>query len=165
MARHPCPLWLPVLLGERCEDFLTRADIVLVLDLSTSMQRPTRTGRPKLEAVQEAARLFLERVELDGGDGYRDQVAIVGFHDTVWTEQTLTADQAALSRAIQRLPGRAAQGTRLDLALGGGADALLGPARDPANTPVLVLLTDGLPNRVPTPAPAGNQDTVRAVAA
>jgi hypothetical protein len=59
-----------------------------------------------------------------------------------------------------------AEGTRLDLALEGGRTALTGPGRDPAHTPVLVLLTDGLPNRVPTPAPSGSQeDTVLAAAA
>ncbi len=166
VSRRPCPIWLPVLLGEQCADVLTRADIVLVLDVSTSMRRVTRTGRTKLAAVQEAASLFLDRMDLDGGDGYRDQVAIVGFNDAVWTEQALTADKAALLAAIDRLPGRMAEGTRLDRALSGGASALDDPAaRDPANTPVLVLLTDGLPNRVPTPIPSGSQeDTVRAVA-
>jgi Mg-chelatase subunit ChlD len=163
--RRPCPIWLPVLLGERCADVLQRADIVLVLDTSTSMRRLTRSGRPKLTAVQDAARLFLDRVDLDGADGHRDQVAIVGFNDTVWTEQALTADKAALLAAIDRLPARMAEGTRLDRAVTGGADALSGPTRDSANTPVLVLLTDGLPNRVPTPAPSGSQeDTVLAAA-
>jgi Mg-chelatase subunit ChlD len=166
VGRSPCPIWLPVLLGERCDDVLTRADIVLVLDDSTSMRRLTRTGRPKLAAVLDAARLFLDRVDLDAADGHRDQVAIVGFNDTVWTEQALTADKAALLAAIDRLPARMAEGTRLDRAVTGGADALAGPARDPANTPVLVLLTDGLPNRVPTPAPSGSQEnTVLAAAA
>jgi Mg-chelatase subunit ChlD len=166
VPRSPCPIYLPVLLGEECQDVLHRADVVLVLDVSTSMRRLTRSGRPKLAAVQDAARLFLGRVDLGGDEGSHDQVAIVGFNDGVWVEQPLTSDPAALAQAVDRLPARMAEGTRLDLALTAGEAALHDPARIAANAPVVVLLTDGLPNRVPTPAPAGSQeDTVLAAAA
>jgi hypothetical protein len=71
-----------------------------------------------------------------------------------------------LGRAIDGLPAHMAEGTRLDLAFDAGRAARAGPGRDPANTPVIVLLTDGLPNRVPTPRPTGSQeDTVLAAAA
>jgi Mg-chelatase subunit ChlD len=58
-----------------------------------------------------------------------------------------------------------AQGTRLDLAFAAGQETL---SADPAGwpvIPVLVVLTDGLPNRVPTPIAGGSQsDTVLAAA-
>ncbi len=90
---------------------------------------------------------------------------MVGFNNDWWLQHGLTNDAAALERAVDALPLRTAEGTRLDLAVAGGLAALAGPERDPENTPVMVLLTDGLPNRVPTPVPAGSQeDTVLAVA-
>jgi nitric oxide reductase activation protein len=41
------------------------------------------------------------------------------------------------------------QFTRLDLALEAGQAALDDPARRPESTPMLIMLTDGLPNQVP----------------
>jgi len=53
----------------------------------------------------------------------------------------------------------------LDLALDWGVLALAAPDRVRDNTPVMILLTDGLPNRVPTPIPSGTrEDTVLAAA-
>ena len=71
---------------------------------------------------------------------------------------------AALS-ALDRLTERIQQGTRLDLALLRGQEALDRTPRVDGSRPVLILLTDGLPNRVPTPEGGGTQeDTVRAAA-
>jgi hypothetical protein len=50
------------------------------------------------------------------------------------------------------------EGTRLDLAFSVGAQALRPELRRPDNTPVLIMLTDGLPNRVP-PAEDGSMNT------
>jgi Mg-chelatase subunit ChlD len=162
----PEPIYLPVILNEACEDRVQHADVVMVIDVSTSMSRPTSLGRAKLDAARDAVREFLGRMQLQGGPGGQDQVALVGFNDMWWLEQALTADRGALERAVDRLPGKLGQGTRLDLAVEGGLAALSGAGRNPANTPVMILLTDGLPNRVPTPVPSGSQeDTVLAVAA
>jgi Mg-chelatase subunit ChlD len=142
------------------------ADVTLVIDVSTSMVNETADGREKLAAVQDAARLFVDRMSFTADAlGRHDQVAIVGFNDTAWIGQALTADAGALQAAIAGLRGRLAQGTRLDLALERGAEAALGSGHAPASTPVVVLLTDGLPNRVPTPSPSGSQEyTVLAAA-
>jgi uncharacterized protein YegL len=162
----PAPIYLPMSLAERCRDRTRHADVVLVLDASTSMLRPTAAGRPKLEAAQEAARLFFEQMVFEPNElGQRDQVAVVTFNDNAWVVQPLTSDPGLLADAIDRLPEYVAQGTRLDLALDAGAAALRDPARIADNTPVLVFLTDGLPNRVPTPEAGGTvEDTVLAAA-
>ncbi len=126
------------------------ADVVLVLDMSTSMYRTTRSGRTKHEAALDAARSFVAQLDLErDGWGRRDQVAIVGFNDEAWTEVGMSDDRAAVMAAIDRLPDRIAEGTRLDLALEEGQRAMgFGPRLQP-NQPVMILLTDGLPNRVP----------------
>jgi hypothetical protein len=57
-----------------------------------------------------------------------------------------------------------AEGTRLDLGLSVGASAL--PAAGTGRWRAMIFLTDGLPNRVPTPVAGGTQeDTVLAAAA
>ncbi|MFQ5460497.1 MAG: VWA domain-containing protein, partial [Anaerolineae bacterium] len=76
------------------------------------------------------------------------------------------APETSWASALGALPDRVAQGTRLDLALLRGAEALSPPARRHDNNPVLVLMTDGLPNRVPIPPAGGSQaDTVLQAAA
>jgi Mg-chelatase subunit ChlD len=82
-------------------------------------------------------------------NGRHDQIAVVGFNRSAWIETELTNDRSAIVSGITRLPGRRAEYTRLDLALRYGALALESPSRRPENTPVVILLTDGLPNQVP----------------
>ncbi|MCB0218025.1 MAG: VWA domain-containing protein [Chloroflexi bacterium] len=146
-------IYLPILSERTCDP--RPLELALVLDMSTSMRRPLADGRPKLEAVLEAAGAFLASLDLESG---RQRVALAGFNDRAWTALPSSADRLALERALARLPQGIAEGTRLDLALAAGA-ALLEPGSGPADASrVLILLTDGLPNRVPTPAPAGSQE-------
>jgi Mg-chelatase subunit ChlD len=164
-TRVPGPVYLPVIVREACADRIQRADVVVVLDMSTSMSRPTGSGRQKLLAAQEAVRAFLDRMVLQPGPSGFDQVAVLGFNREAWLQQGLTHDRAALERAIAELPRRQVEGTRIDLAVEAGLAALLAPERDPAHTPVMILLTDGLPQMVPTPVPSGTKaDTVLAAA-
>ncbi len=160
------PIYLPLIPNESCEERQVHADVALVLDVSTSMRRLTSADRMKLEAVQEASLAFVDEMDFVPNErGGHDQVAIVGFNDTAWVWQSLTAERGALRNAITTLPSLMDEGTRLDLALERGIEALQDPARIPDNRPVLILLTDGLPNRVPVPTPSGSQeDTVLAVA-
>lgn len=138
----------------------------LVIDLSTSMERPTRGGRRKIDAAIEAAGTFVAQLSLTpDAQGRSDRLAIVGFNDRAWTAFALGRDAAAAGGILTGLPAQMAQGTRLDLALAEGA-ASLEAARGRNIVPVLILLTDGLPNRVPTPESGGSQeDRVLAVAA
>lgn len=161
----PAPIYLPILLGERCTITWVYTDVVLVLDMSTSMERATGTGRTKLEATLDAAKQFVSMMDLSPDDGGRsDQVGIVGFNAIGWIEQPLTSNGAALAAAIDRLPNGKGQFTRLDLGFELGLEALRPALGRPNTTPVLVLLTDGLPNRVPVDPDGTMETTVRKAA-
>lgn len=155
-----------------CRLDATHVDVVLVLDRSTSMARTIPpSALTKNAAAIDAARSFVRLLDLTpDAAGRSDQVAIVGFHDAAWTELALTADEAAAGAALDRLAGRLAEGTRLDLAFAGAAAALDGTGRRGANRALVVVLTDGLPNRVPfgplSPYPGSTrqEDSVRQAA-
>ncbi|MCB9175866.1 MAG: VWA domain-containing protein [Caldilineae bacterium] len=133
-----------------CSPELQHADLVLVLDMSTSMARGTRGGRTKHAAAVAAARSFVDQLDLEpDGWGRRDQVAIVGFNGRAWTAIGLSDDRPAVEAALAGLEARIAEGTRLDLALAEGQRAFETGPRLLPNLPVMILLTDGLPNRVP----------------
>ncbi len=159
-------IYLPLADRESCIRRRKPVDVTMVLDMSTSMYRPTREDRSKHDAALEAARLFIDQMELTpSASGASDRVAVVGFNETAWIEIGLTNDRVAVDAALDRLLAKIVEGTRLDLAIRRGQDAIEGPGRDPDRVPVMLLLTDGLPNRVPTPTPTGRQeDTVLAEA-
>ncbi len=144
---------------DECIPELIYADAVLVIDMSTSMYRETRSGRTKHEAALAAARAFVEQLNLVGDIlGRHDRVGIAGFNDTAWTAIELSNDPDAIDTAIESLLDRIANGTRLDLALLQGQSVLDATARIDDNSPVLILLTDGLPNRVPLHPVSGRQE-------
>ena len=166
----PQPIYLPRALKNLCIPRVGGADVVLVLDLSTSMHRETREGRTKMEAAVSAAGDFVSRLDLRGtedetGDEGGDRAAIVGFNASGWIEVGLTADRAALKRGLDRLPDRSVPGTRLDSAFSTATHAMTLGARGGDALPVIILLTDGLPSGVPTPEAGGTQEeTVLAAA-
>jgi len=146
---EPRPVYLPIVIREQCVPARTFSDVVLVIDMSTSMLARTADGRRKVEVVQEAARLFLDRMKLaPGTPRASDQVAVVGFNRSAWIQQRLTSDRAELLAAIDGLPDGMMEFTRLDLAFERGAEAMR-DERHGVNTPVMIVLTDGLPNQVP----------------
>ena len=144
----PGPIYIPMILNEKCVPESVYTDVVLVLDMSTSMYRETRSG-VKLDDAIAAAHAFVDQLDLEGGALGRDQVGIVGFNDTAWTAVGMTDDRAAASAAIDSLVEGVAQGTRLDLALQQGQAVMDAGPRISDNRPVMILMTDGLPNRVP----------------
>jgi Mg-chelatase subunit ChlD len=148
---EPEPIYIPITLSEACSDRAARSDVALVVDLSTSMNRPTRDGRTKLRATMDAVHVFVDLMDLGKDDvALDDRVAIVGFNRDAWIETGLTSDAEAVHAAVERLPERQQEFTRLDLAFQRGAESLLAPeTRDPTRKMVLVVLTDGLPNQVP----------------
>lgn len=162
----PEPVFLPVSLRFTCKPDEHLGDIALVVDMSTSMDRLTPDGIAKKQAVLEAARTFVGRLDLTPNElSQSDQVAVVGFNDRAWLEQALTADGLRISAALDRLVAGQASGTRLDLAFEAGLAALDPSLRRPANKPVIILLTDGVPNGVPAdPATGSSDDTVVAAA-
>jgi len=157
---RPKPIYLPILLKERCEPTSYYADISLVLDMSTSMNWPTDSGRPKLEAVIESAQAFVAPLDMTPDENGRSyQVAIVGFNSTAWIQAPLSNDKGDALKAIDDLRGRQGQGTRLDLAFYRGNEALDPARRIPGNTAVMIVLTDGLPNTVPYDPEDGMMET------
>ncbi len=152
-------VYLPTVLRLPCSG--QPVDVVLVIDTSTSMLRPAGDGGSKLDAVLRAARGFLERL---APEATGSRVAIVRLHADASVVEPLTADSARLLAALERLAGDVREGTRLDRGLEVGSQVLGGPL--PGRWRALVLLTDGMPNQVPTPAGGGRQeDTVLAIAA
>ena len=166
-SKPPVPIYLPVVINESCAKQRVYADVALVLDVSTSMNRLTRSGRTKLAATQDAAGQFVNLMHFtpDIANGNRhDQVAVVSFNHRAWTQAPLNNNPAAIRQAITDVALGQGAGTRLDLAFQQGEAVLSPDRRLPANTPVIVLLTDGLPNGVPLASDGTAETSVRAAA-
>ncbi len=155
----PGPIYLPIAVSETCSGYEKLTDVALVIDMSTSMQRNTEDGIPKSDAVIAAARAFVSALDFEpGAGGQHDQVAVVWFNGAADVALELSNDAEAIDAAIGGLPAHQAQGTRLDLAFDVGMLALSPERRKVDNTPVLVMLTDGLPNQVPLHPESGRQE-------
>ncbi len=153
------PIYLPIAISETCRGYEKLSDVALVIDMSTSMQRNTEDGIPKSDAVIAAARAFVSALDFEPGTGgAHDQVAIVWFNGDADIALELTNDVEAIDAAIGGLPALQAQGTRLDLAFDVGMLALAPERLKEGNTPVMVMLTDGLPNNAPLHPESGRQE-------
>jgi Mg-chelatase subunit ChlD len=139
----PGPVYLPILLRERCTPLQKRQDVVLIIDTSSSMKESSRAGRRKIEAAQEAALRYIDLLLLDDGD----RAAVVSFDVEARTHIPLSADREALVAAITKL--RVGEKTCLPCAVQQGAEELAGPMRREGFTPVIILLTDGRSNPRP----------------
>jgi Mg-chelatase subunit ChlD len=131
-------LFLPVTLHEV---FCTRPallDVVLVLDVSSSMLQEVPS---KLVRAKKALRAYLERL------GSRDQVALVTFAGDASVAQPLTSDTGLVSGALDRV--QTGETTRLDLAIEVAHGELVGSRARREATGVMIVLTDGIPNPVP----------------
>ncbi len=138
-ARPPMPKYLPVLLKTRDCRETRSADVALVIDTSVSMSdRTGAEGPTKLEAARDAALVFVGMLVAG-----RDQVAVIQYNVAVTVLVALTDDPGEARAALGRLSQAA--GTRIDLALDAARAELTSPAHRPANNPVLILLTDGVP--------------------
>jgi Mg-chelatase subunit ChlD len=140
---EPQPLYLPILIRERCTPDKQRADVVLVIDSSSSMQRLTVTGRTKLAAAIEAAGVFVGQLQFASGD----QAAVVAFNADAWRLQGLTGDPQLLLAALDRI--QTGQTTRIHRGVEEARLELLSPRRRSSNTPVMIVLTDGRANPDP----------------
>jgi Mg-chelatase subunit ChlD len=141
----PVAIHLPVALRDPvCVAAKQRIDAVLVIDTSTSMRDPTRTGRTKIAAARAAASAFLDRLRLTDGD----QAGIVFFSEEARLVQALTTDRAALDRALAA-PTMESH-TCLVCGVQTALDELLGPHHRATHRPAMIVLTDGLSN--PRPA-------------
>jgi Mg-chelatase subunit ChlD len=138
---------VPIVFNEACVQVYT--DVALVIDASTTMLQQTPGGRTKLAAAQEAAKAFVDSLRLERDVFNRhDQAAIIWYNDRARVATPLTNDRDALHKAIDLIP--AAEGSRIDLGLEFGHRELLLAFSDQrilSNAPVMILLSDGKPNR------------------
>ncbi len=145
---EPRPLFLPLLLRLECPP--AKVDAILVIDTSTSMAAAQPGGPSRLAEAQAAARTFLSLLDLDpdssGGFLTSDRAAVVWFNGQAAVEEPMSGEWNRLRSAVDRLPERVSEGTRLDLALAAGFEAWIGADPRPENIATLVLLTDGRPN-------------------
>ena len=151
-------IYLPTTLRHPCVP--RPIDAVLVIDISSSMLRSAGDGGSKLDAVMRASRAFVDRFDPERSGG---RIAIAMFNKRAWVTQPLTNDPGRLNTAIDDLPRHIEEGTRLDLGLRVGAEAV--GAAEAGRWRAMVFLTDGLPNRVPTPESGGRQEDTVLVAA
>ena len=142
-TRVPSPLYLPLLLHERCTPGIQRTDIALVIDASSSMTELTPAGRSKLAAAVEAAGTFLDQMHFDAGD----QAAVVTFNSDATLLAPLTTTRALLDAALGAIT--TAQFTRIDRGIAVAREELASTRHRPGNTPVMIVLTDGRANPVP----------------
>jgi Mg-chelatase subunit ChlD len=101
------------------------------------------TGRSKLAVATDAARVFLDQLHFADGD----QAAVVSFNADATLLATLTTDRATLDAALAGIS--TAQFTRIDRGIAVAAGELAGARHRTANTPVMIVLTDGRANPVP----------------
>jgi Ca-activated chloride channel family protein len=113
-------------------------DLVLALDMSSSMTQSTGPGQPtRLAAAKRAIRDFV--LTLSG-----DRVGVVIFQARSLVLSPLTVDRIAVQRTVDHIePGLLPDGTAIGL---GAAEGLNLLRNSQARSRVLVLLTDGQNN-------------------
>ena len=116
-----------------CRVTRKNADVVLVIDHSGSMQ-----GQ-KLTDAKAAAKTFVDRVDLT-----KDQVGVASFGDGAELDHQLSRTAGTVRTVIDALT--ASGGTNMSAGINTASQELLSVHRDPNNTPVLILLSDGLPD-------------------
>ena len=135
------PAYLPIALLERCDPKIESTDVVLVIDVSSSMRFALDEGGVvKQLAAKRAARSFVSNLRAG-----HDQVAVVVFANEAELMSPLGSDPRQAIRAIDRLPER--EGTNIGAGLVAAIRELEGPNRNPANSAAILLLTDGRPTR------------------
>jgi Mg-chelatase subunit ChlD len=158
-VRGPMPAvsYIPFAVREKHICKATRADVVLVFDVSTSMTAPAGPGDDwtKLDAALSAGQVFVDLINLPG-----DQVGVAVFSNVAQIVRPLTGSWAEVAAGLGRVrPGPA--GTRIDLGLDVAGRESLGPRHLPANAPVILLLTDGLPSGDTGPYALSNALAIR----
>ncbi len=135
---EPQPVFLPIAYLSRCVETTLPVEIVLVIDVSSSMDAPTRPGGPvKIDAVREAAGAFLDRLAED------DRVSVVTFAGEAQVVLDLTRDRAAVRAVLTDLPR--GNGSWIDRGINAATGVLVG--KRPGAAAAMILVTDS--ERVP----------------
>ncbi len=109
-------------------------DIVLAIDVSSSMLQPLSARETRLDAARRVVGRFAESI--DGG-----RVGLVAFQSRAIALSPLTSDHDAIGKRMLTLgPGLVDDGTAIGLGLSEAVTLLEG---SPARSRVAVLLTDG----------------------
>ncbi|TKJ42346.1 aerotolerance regulator BatA [candidate division LCP-89 bacterium B3_LCP] len=118
-------------------------DIMLALDISTSMLAEDFRPKNRLEAAKKVASEFI-----DGRTS--DQIGLVVFAGQSFTQCPLTLDYDLLKQLLERIriemvtEGMIEDGTAIGMAIGNGVNRL---RASQAKSRILILLTDGQNNR------------------
>ncbi len=133
-------IFLPIIAGNICTQSSNPLDVVLAIDISSSMNRTTEPGgSTRLDAAKAAADTFINLLNFPA-----DQAGLVSFGNGATLEHQLSVDAASLHDKLQSLT--AGGSTRMDLALIQSKEELTGPRHHGASIPAIILLTDGRPN-------------------
>ncbi len=132
------PIFLPLVVFQRCQDKTVFADVMLAIDTSGSMAQPSADGqRTRLQVAAEAATQFVTLLLAEQGN----QAGVVTFDQDARLLAPLTGDAAQLQMVLAGL--QSVHGTRIDRGLQEAAAELSGPRAQPEGNHVIVLLTDG----------------------
>lgn len=131
------PVYLPFLGRRHCKPTDHRADVVLLLDASSSMHEPAAGGEIKLQLALDAGTAFIDSLTFPG-----DRAAVVAFSGRSEVLMGLSDNRLGLLMALADIFGHVRVGSRLDQGLAAAQALLAGGG--PGRVPVVVLLTDGL---------------------
>lgn len=125
--------------GARVENTTTSGiNIVLVIDISSSMLAQDFQPQNRIEVAKEVVKRFV-------GERHSDRLGVVSFAAEALTQVPLTTDYPVIDAAVDNLqPGQLEDGTAIGTAIATAANRL----RDaPGRSRVMILLTDGENNR------------------
>ena len=125
--------------GAHAEDVTSEGiNIVLAIDLSSSMLAQDFQPQNRLEVAKEVVKRFITARS-------SDRIGVVAFAAEALTQVPLTTDYPVVMAAVDNLqPGQLEDGTAIGTAIATAANRL----RDaPGSSRVVVLLTDGVNNR------------------
>lgn len=113
-------------------------NIVLLIDLSSSMLAEDFQPQNRLEVAKETVKQFI-------AGRSTDRIAVVAFSGEALTQVPLTTDYAVVTQAVDNLQaGQLEDGTAIGNAIATAANRLRSA---PGKSRVMILLTDGVNNR------------------
>ena len=130
-----------------CSD--QKFDVIFVIDRSGSMKDTDKDGNVKFDKARQAALDFVAQMDLEGGN-QKAGLVLFGTKVNFWEgnavlEQPLTSDRSAITNKITNSSWKSVN-TDISAGIDVAAQELKGPNRTPGSQPIMILLTDGVPN-------------------